>query len=210
MDGEEFRLKRMLSLLMTFIMLIGTFVVPVSATQPVVKLVLELDGEIKVGNTIVANILCRENPGIGAAQFTLAYDRDVLKCVGCTAGPVLREMMHVVNPNHSDGAIVVGASATALDATGIMAKVTFEVLAADDPGFQLVNVRFGAETGDLVAYEILGLNQGADEGESAQPEQSQTPTKPQTPSGSSGGGHSKPTQGAGQTAEAECSKRSPT
>lgn len=174
-------MKKMLFLLLVIVMAIGIFAVPAAATKPAVKLGLKLDGELKVGNAVVAELWCEENPGVGAIQFTLDYDRAVLKCTGCTAGPVLQGMMNVTNPNHKDGAIVVGASATSVNDTGVLAEFTFEVLSAGDPGFRVVNARFGTETGEVLAYEVSGLEQPREPEAPEAPEVPDTPEVPETP-----------------------------
>ena len=179
-------MKKVLSLLLVIVIAIGSVTVSAVATQPAVKLAVKLDGEVNVGNAVVVELWCEENPGVGAVQFTLDYDRAVLKCTGCTAGPVLRGMMNVTNPNHKDGAIVVGASATDVNDTGILAEFTFEVLSAGDPAFRVVNARFGTETGEVLTYEVSGFEQP---GEPAVPDTSENteapvaPSTPQKPSG---------------------------
>lgn len=175
-------MRRILSLLVAITMVMGLLWVPAAAAQPGVKMVLKLDGEIKAGNTVVAEIWCEENPGLSALQFTLAYDRAVLKCTACTPGPVLRSMMNATNPNHDDGAIVVGASATNVAETGLVAKFSFAVLSEGTPAFQVINVQLSAETGERLSYHVSGLEQ--ESGGTAQPEQPaipQPPVVPETP-----------------------------
>lgn len=196
--GEDF-LRRIYSVLLAVGLAIGLCVISATARQPEVRLALKLNGELQAGNTVTAEVWSEESPGLGALQFTLDYDRTVLKCTSCKVGPVLRGMMNAVNPGHEDGAIVVGASATAVESTGLIASFVFEVLCEGEPAFQIVNARFGTETGETLGYMVSGLDQsaGAEGVGGIDSEQLQRPTEPQNPSGSgsigSGGGSAKPT-----------------
>lgn len=199
-------MRRIVSFLLVLGAMINVLAMSTMAVQPQVKLALKLDGMIQAGNTVTAELWCEEAPGLGSLQFTLDYDRTVLKCTSCKVGPVLRGMMNAVNPGHEDGAIVVGASATAVESTGLVASFVFEVLSEGEPAFRIVNAGFGTETGEALDYAVSGLEQGSTEQSDSQPQKPESPEIPQTPSiapdssgtvddtGDSGGGVSIPSQ----------------
>lgn len=180
-------MRKTVSFLLVFGAIINALAGAAMAVQPQVKLALKLDGTIQAGNTVTAEMWCEEAPGLGALQFTLDYDRTVLKCTSCKVGPVLRGMMNAVNPGHEDGAIVVGASATAVESTGLIASFVFEVLSEGEPDFQIINARFGTETGETLDYTVSGLEQGSTEQPESPPQLPEIPEKPQTPSDAPGG-----------------------
>lgn len=138
--------KAACALLMAFLLLPPTWAEAVEAGQQV-NLTLSWEVEAIVGETIEVEMLLTENPGIFTAQATLAYNSNVLACTSCRTGPAMADMMCAANPNAEGGAIVAGASASAVEGTGVLAVYQFKVLSAGDYGFAVKDMLFADSTG---------------------------------------------------------------
>lgn len=113
---------------------------PVSAP---IKLNVDYNKNAKVGDKFDVIISTDSNPGICAAQFTLAYNKAVLKCNGMELGPVIQKMsVNICNPDAEDGAIAAGASVAPTTEKGTLATITFEVIKEGDFGFRLLETTF--------------------------------------------------------------------
>lgn len=126
-----------------------------------------------VGETVTVEVAITGNPGIAAAQFTLAYDTVVLECTAAEVGSVLQGTLAATNTEALSGAAVVAASSTEKMGDGTLATFTFRVIGRGDPGFSLVNTQLYNEAGKELPYTVSGA-----------PEETVTPVKPPISEGS--------------------------
>lgn len=122
-----------------------------------------------VGETFTVTVEIRGNPGLCAAQFTLAFDETVLSCESAEAGEVLAGALAVANPTADEGAIFAAASTTPARQDGAIAVFTFKVRRAGEAAFALKDSVFRNEKG-----EVLQVSAAGTEGP-AQPEQPEAP-----------------------------------
>ena len=77
------------------------------------------------GESFEVTVSLRDNPGFYAMEFNLVYDEDALECTKVTAGPIAKQMLYVTNPKGRHGAVVVGATAEAIEEDGVIAVFSF-------------------------------------------------------------------------------------
>ena len=65
-----------------------------------------------IGETFTVTVDLSGNPGLCAAQYTLAFDQSVLSCESAQVGDVLRGTFSATNPQGPEGAIVAAATTT--------------------------------------------------------------------------------------------------
>ena len=75
-----------------------------------------------VGETFTVTVRISGNPGLCAAQYTLAFDPSVVRCESASVGDILRGTFAAANPKAEAGAIV--AAATVTPATGDSENLT--------------------------------------------------------------------------------------
>ena len=80
-----------------------------------------------VGETFTVTVDLSGNPGLCAAQYTLAFDQSVLSCESAQVGDVLRGTFSATNPQGPEGAIVAAATTTPVTKDGTVGVFTFRV-----------------------------------------------------------------------------------
>lgn len=140
------------------------------------------------GETFTVTVDISDNPGLCAAQYTLAFDKSVVQCTGVTLGRVLSGTLSATNENATDGAIVACASAGEKTGDGVLSTYTFKVLKSGDADFSLTDGVFTDAAGREVATNVE---------KPTQPTTPKTPTTPVTPTAPTT--PTAPQQGATQT-----------
>lgn len=148
--------RRILSCLMAVVMLLPICQVGAAAAGDQVKLSLSYPTGTAVGETFTVELLMEGNPGLLAAEVTLAYDKAVLECTKVKVGAALSGMFGATNPKASSGAKIACASATPVTGNGVAAIYTFKVLAQGAYGFALNDVALSDSQGNDLKVEILG------------------------------------------------------
>lgn len=174
------RIKQKLAIFLTGTLLTGLFNGAALAATPEMQLELQFTSA-GVGETATAQLVCENNPGLAAAQFTLAFDDTVLDCTDISTGPALRGMMAATNPNGEKGAIVAAASASGIERDGVLAYFDFTVLRDGDCKFVITNTYFTLEDGTSVSFTVSGLDQAVEEDEPDIPNEPDTPAQPGWP-----------------------------
>ena len=90
-----------------------------------------------VGETFTVKVDISGNPGLCAAQYTLAFDKTVVTCVSASVGDVLKGTLSAANPDAADGAIVAAAATSPAKGDGSIGVFTFKVLKSGETGFAL-------------------------------------------------------------------------
>lgn len=111
----------------------------------------------EVGKTFTVTVDVSGNPGFASTQFTLAFNDDIVECIGAEAGTVMDGMMSVTNPEADTGAIVVGASARDKTKDGTLATYEFEVVKNGSVEFELIDLAFNDETGEDIAIKVSAV-----------------------------------------------------
>lgn len=133
-----------------------------------------------VGETFTVTVEITGNPGLCAAQYTLAFDSQLVSCESAQVGEVLSGTLSATNPNASGGAIVAAASVDPARGDGSIGVFTFRVLKSGDASFTLKDGVFSGADGETIATNVPAAS-------TAQPGQTQQP-------GQSGADQSKPDQ----------------
>lgn len=133
--------------------------------------------DTSVGESFVVEISIEENTGFGALQFTLQYDPTVLTCTAVDTGAALQGMLTATNPSASDGARLVGASATNVTATDTVGTFTFTVVQEGDYAFALADVLLAQADGSALEVTVNGVPVAMEQ--SALAEEAQGETAPQ-------------------------------
>ena len=95
-----------------------------------------------VGETFTVKVDISGNPGLCAAQYTLAFDKTVVTCVSASVGDVLKGTLSAAHPDAADGAIIAAYSVVAKD-------VPAYTVYGENPA-RFIKERFGAELKDLL------------------------------------------------------------
>lgn len=147
-----------------------------------------------VGKTFTVEVRVTDNPGLSAAQFTLAFDGGVVACEDARVGAALKGTLSAVNPNAAEGAILAAASVEPVTEDGVLGTFTFRVLSAGSAGFALRDGVFSNEEGNEVPVTVTGgktqpptgnsedTKQPENTGQPESPKQPEETKKPQTPS----------------------------
>lgn len=145
-----------------------------------------------VGETFTVTVAISGNPGLCAAQYTLAFDPSVVRCESASVGDILRGTFAAANPKAEAGAIVAAATVTPATGDGSVGVFTFQVLKAGETDFTLQDAIFSGADGAPIRTNITSvpaedkpgqLDQSAPGGETgqtpgkdpAQPDQSGQP-----------------------------------
>lgn len=95
----------------------------------------------EIGTTFDVTVSISGNPGLGAVQFTLAYDKAVLECTKVSTGSMLRDsIVGGSNPAGNTGAKVAAVAENQFSGDDILATCTFKVRSADNPAFSLKDI----------------------------------------------------------------------
>lgn len=109
-----------------------------------------------VGETFTVTVDLSGNPGLCAAQYTLAFDQSVLSCESAQVGDVLRGTFSATNPQGPEGAIVAAATTTPVTKDGTVGVFTFRVTKAGDAGFALQDLVFTDQEGNSITITLPG------------------------------------------------------
>ena len=134
-----------------------------------------------VGETFTVTVTISGNPGLCAAQYTLAFDASVVRCESASVGELLRNTFSAANPNGKDGAIVAAATVTPATGDGSVGVFTFQVLKAGETDFTLQDAIFSGADGAPIRTNIISVPAEDKPGQPEQPapggETGQTPGK---------------------------------
>lgn len=134
-----------------------------------------------VGETFTVTVTISGNPGLCAAQYTLAFDASVVRCESASVGELLRNTFSATNPNGKDGAIVAAATVTPATGDGSVGVFTFQVLKAGETDFTLQDAIFSGADGAPIRTNITSAPAEDKPGQPEQPapggETGQTPGK---------------------------------
>ena len=143
-----------------------------------------------VGETFTVKVDISGNPGLCAAQYTLAFDKTVITCVSASVGDVLKGTLSAANPDAADGAIVAAAATSPAKGDGSIGVFTFKVLKSGETGFTLKDAVFSDANGASISTNVPAADS------------SQKPSgteKPEQPKGGEPAAPSNPGENAGQT-----------
>lgn len=143
-----------------------------------------------VGETFTVKVDISGNPGLCAAQYTLAFDKTVVTCVSASVGDVLKGTLSAANPDAADGAIVAAAATSPAKGDGSIGVFTFKVLKSGETGFALKDAVFSDANGASISTNVPAADS------------SQKPSgteKPEQPKGDEPAAPSNPGENAGQT-----------
>jgi len=94
------------------------------------------------------------NTGFAAVQFTLDYDRAVLRCDRIDLGPLLSSAMSAANPGYEGGAVLAAAAAANILGDGNLAVFHFTALQRGEPSFSLKEAVLLTADGSPVAFSV--------------------------------------------------------
>ena len=143
-----------------------------------------------VGETFTVKVDISGNPGLCAAQYTLAFDKTVVTCVSASVGDVLKGTLSAANPDAADGAIVAAAATSPAKGDGSIGVFTFKVLKSGETGFTLKDAVFSDANGASISTNVPAADS------------SQKPSgteKPEQPKGDEPAAPSNPGENARQT-----------
>ena len=143
-----------------------------------------------MGETFTVKVDISGNPGLCAAQYTLAFDKTVVTCVSASVGDVLKGTLSAANPDAADGAIVAAAATSPAKGDGSIGVFTFKVLKSGETGFALKDAVFSDANGASISTNVPAADS------------SQKPSgteKPEQPKGDEPAAPSNPGENAGQT-----------
>lgn len=134
-----------------------------------------------VGETFTVTVRISGNPGLCAAQYTLAFDPSVVRCESASVGDILRGTFAAANPKAEAGAIVAAATVTPATGDGSVGVFTFQVLKAGETDFTLQDAIFSGADGAPIRTNITSAPAEDKPGQPEQPapggETGQTPGK---------------------------------
>ena len=134
-----------------------------------------------VGETFTVTVRISGNPGLCAAQYTLAFDPSVVRCESASVGDILRGTFAATNPKAEAGAIVAAATVTPATGDGSVGVFTFQVLKAGETDFTLQDAIFSGADGAPIRTNITSAPAEDKPGQPEQPapggETGQTPGK---------------------------------
>ena len=136
-----------------------------------------------VGETFTVKVDISGNPGLCAAQYTLAFDKTVVTCVSASVGDVLKGTLSAANPDAADGAIVAAAATSPAKGDGSIGVFTFKVLKSGETGFTLKDAVFSDANGASISTNVPAADSSQKPSDPAKPDQPKTddPTEPSKP-----------------------------
>lgn len=143
-----------------------------------------------VGETFTVKVDISGNPGLCAAQYTLAFDKTVVSCESAAVGDVLKGTLSATNPNAADGAIVAAAATSPAKGDGTVGVFTFKVLKAGNTAFTLKDAVFSDSNGAAITTNVPSA---------VAPQKPSGTEKPEQPKGDEPVAPSNPGENAGQT-----------
>lgn len=141
-----------------------------------------------VGETFTVKVDISGNPGLCAAQYTLAFDKTVVTCVSASVGDVLKGTLSAANPDAADGAIVAAAATSPAKGDGSIGVFTFKVLKSGETGFALKDAVFSDANGASISMNVPAADSSQKPSAPAKPDQPKTddPTEPSNPGENAG------------------------
>lgn len=141
-----------------------------------------------VGETFTVKVDISGNPGLCAAQYTLAFDKTVVTCVSASVGDVLKGTLSAANPDAADGAIVAAAATSPAKGDGLIGVFTFKVLKSGETGFALKDAVFSDANGASISTNVPAADSSQKPSAPAKPDQPKTddPTEPSNPGENAG------------------------
>lgn len=141
-----------------------------------------------VGETFTVKVDISGNPGLCAAQYTLAFDKTVVTCVSASVGDVLKGTLSAANPDAADGAIVAAAATSPAKGDGSIGVFTFKVLKSGETGFALKDTVFSDANGASISTNVPAADSSQKPSAPAKPDQPKTddPTGPSNPGENAG------------------------
>lgn len=141
-----------------------------------------------VGETFTLKVDISGNPGLCAAQYTLAFDKTVVTCVSASVGDVLKGTLSAANPDAADGAIVAAAATSPAKGDGSIGVFTFKVLKSGETGFTLKDAVFSDANGASISTNVPAADSSQKPSAPAKPDQPKTddPTEPSNPGENAG------------------------
>ena len=143
-----------------------------------------------VGETFTVKVDISGNPGLCAAQYTLAFDKTVVTCVSASVGDVLKGTLSAANPDAADGAIVAAAATSPAKGDGSIGVFTFKVLKSGETGFALKDAVFSDANGASISTNVPAADS---------PQKPSGTEKPEQPKGDEPAEPSVPGENAGPT-----------
>lgn len=136
-----------------------------------------------VGETFTVKVDISGNPGLCAAQYTLAFDKTVVTCVSASVGDVLKGTLSAANPDAADGAIVAAAATSPAKGDGSIGVFTFKVLKSGETGFALKDAVFSDANGASISTNVPAADSSQKPSDPAKPDQPKTddPAEPSKP-----------------------------
>ena len=147
---ERVKLKKLLRSALLTICLCVALLLPAYAAGTELELAAP-DALPAVGETFNVTIAISGNPGLGAVQMTLAFDKAVVECIEISMGTVLSDsVVGGSNPSGGSGAKVAAVAFDHFSGDGILATYTFKVRSAGNPAFALKDiVLIGTDRSDI-------------------------------------------------------------
>ena len=141
-----------------------------------------------VGETFTVKVDISGNPGLCAAQYTLAFDKTVVTCVSASVGDVLKGTLSAANPDAADGAIVAAAATSPAKGDGSIGVFTFKVLKSGETGFTLKDAVFSDANGASISTNVPAADSSQKPSGTEKPEQPKgdEPAAPSNPGGNAG------------------------
>ena len=124
-----------------------------------------------VGGTFTVKVDISGNPGLCAAQYTLAFDKTVVTCVSASVGDVLKGTLSAANPDAADGAIVAAAATSPAKGDGSIGVFTFKVLKSGETGFTLKDAVFSDANGASISTNVPAADSSQKPSGTEKPEQ---------------------------------------
>ena len=146
---ERADVKKFLRSILLMICLCITLSLPVYATGTELT-VTAPEALPAAGETFEVSISVSGNPGLGAVQLTLAFDRAVAECTEISVGAMLNGALSATNPSAPDGARLAAATTGTMSGGGVLATCTFQVIGNGEPAFALKNVLLSKPDGTNV------------------------------------------------------------
>ena len=132
-----------------------------------------------VGQTFTVTVDLAGNPGLGAVQFTLGFDKSVVECTRISMGAVLNgATLGGTNPAAKSGAKLAAVTTDAFSGSGEVAVCTFRVVGSGDADFGLKDVILSKPDGTNLnpAVHITSPSGGSQSGTTTPP-----PARPEDP-----------------------------
>lgn len=136
-----------------------------------------------VGEMFTVTVDISGNPGLCAAQYTLAFDKTVVSCVSASVGDVLEGSLSATNPDAPAGAIVAAATVSPVKGDGTVGVFTFKVLKAGNTAFTLKDAVFSDANGASISTNVPAADSSQKPSDPTKPDQPKTddPAEPSKP-----------------------------